>query len=261
MLKRIAAFLSQPVVITILRLSLFSLYGIVIIGQDLINFQRHENTALWVCAIALWSLLLVDYIRRIRMADNKRAFLLSNLGYPIFLLTGALIPIDHPWIVAVPLILGYALQLRELAAGHAMTYSLALVIFILIISSMVLYLVERDEPQTNFTSPGTALSYAIARLFRIYGTNTATPATEPGQEIAYVMGVAALVAAGLFTGQIIRWLVRPADEKAKVQADEPASRVSAEEFAALRGEVARMSAQLDRVSELLERPDRRMSKE
>lgn len=251
MTSRIKAFLSRPEVATTLRLTLFSLYGIVIMGQDIVNWELREDMVLWALDIILWTLILIDYVRRIVHSDAKRTFLLNNLGYPIFLVTGALIPIDHPWLVAVPLILGYALQVRELTTGHALTFSFALIGFILAICTLGLYQVEKDEPQTDFADPGEAFSWAIARLFRVYGTNTATPATEAGQEIAFVMGVAAIIAAGLFTGQVIRWLVR-ADED-KWRDEDGGSQISAEDVAALRAEVARMSEQLNRMSEVLDR--------
>ncbi len=253
MIESLRAFVARPGVIAILRMTLFSVYGLVIIGQDIVNYGNHENISLWVVDVVLWALLLIDYIRRIRHAENRRAFVLSNLGYPIFLLTGALIPIDHPWLVALPLILGYALQVRELAAGHVLVFSSALVMFILAISSLLLYLVERNQPNTDFTSPSSTFSWAIARLFRIYGTNTGAPVSAQGQEIAFVMGVAAIVAAGLFTGQLIRWLVRADEKKDSDASDAVSANPTADDVASLTAEMAAMSEQLRKVTELLER--------
>lgn len=251
---RLRAFLSQPDVVTTLRLSLFSVYGIVIIGQDIANWEVKENYLLWALDIVLWTLILIDYVLRIVHSSDKRTFVLSNLGYPIFIITGAMVPFDHPWLVALPLILGYALQVREFTAGHALTFSIALIGFILAICTLGLYGVEKDEPQTDFANPGEAFSWAIARLFRVYGSNTPSPVTESGREIAFVMGVAAVIAAGLFTGQVIRWLVRADDEKVKDEEGGP--QISAEDVAALRDDVARMSEQLNRMAEVLDRQAR-----
>lgn len=254
MRARFRDFLSRPEVATTLRLSLFSLYGIVIIGQDIVNWEVKENYFLWAVDAFLWTLILIDYVRRIVHAADKRTFVLNNLGYPIFIITGAVVPFDHPWLVALPLILGYALQVRELTAGHAFTFSIALIGFILAICGLGLYGVEKDQPQTDFANPGEVFSWSIARLFRVYGTNTPAPVTESGQEIAFVMGVAAIIAAGLFTGQVIRWLVRADDETKKAEDGGP--QISAEDVAALRADVARMSEQLNRITEALERQTR-----
>lgn len=247
-------FLARPGVASTLRMSLFSVYGVVIIGQDVADLETQPGRFLWAVDVVLWAALLVDYIVQIRRAEDKRRFLLANLGYPLFLITGALIPFDNPWLVGIPLLVGYALQVRELAAGHALTFSVVLVLFILVISSVSLYIVERDQPETTIASPGDAFAWSLARVFRVYSGNATNPVSSTGQDIAFLIGMAAIVTAGLFSGQVIRWLIHDGEDKASNEEEHGnPTPASAEDIAALRVEVARMSEQVQRLAEIVGR--------
>ena len=230
-----------------LRMSVFALYGLVILTQDIMQFEGRQDAALWAVEILLWVVLLADYLRGIRQAADRRRYLLRNLGYPVFLATGLLIPFDNPWVVALPLIVGYTLQLRSLAAGHAFGFSFGLIGFIMLTATLGMYVAEQQEEESDLRDVGSVLNWLVVTLFRIRGAQAGRPVSDEGQALAFVVGLVALVAAGLFTAQIVTWVVGGAEVKEDPAADVPVEPpvATAQDIAALRADIAALAARLD----------------
>ena len=204
----------RPAVRDTLRLSLFSAYALVLLAENILHFEGSSQAMTSAATCALWLCLLADYVAQIvRAGSQRRSFLKASLGYPLYLLTLPFVTAHNPWVVAVPLIVGFVIQVRLIAAGRAVTFALALTTFIAVLATAGVVYAEQDEPTSRLREWPDAATWAIARLIHLRGYNTGNPKSPDGIALSFVLAVTGLLVAALLTAQLVSWVVGQKDGK------------------------------------------------
>ncbi len=188
-------------------LSLVAVYSLLVLAIDAMQFEFQVDMSLIALAGIAWITILVAYWRGLARASSRRSYALNHLGVPLLLLLApvATLPTDTSWLPLFLLLTAYVLELRGLAAGHGFLFSLGLVAFVIVLATGVMAFVERNAPESPLNDVRTSAAWALATLFRLrapYGE----PQTEDGKTLALVVGVCALIAASLFTAQLVTWV-------------------------------------------------------
>lgn len=189
------------------RLALVAGYAVALLSLNVMHFEGRPAAALTAITLALWVALLIDYASQIRHAPDRRIFLRHSLGYPITLLTLPFVTAHNPWLVAVPLLIGFVLQLRRMAAGHAATFALALFTFVAVLATAGVVYAEQDEPTSKLRDWPSAATWAVARLIHLRGYATGNPKSPDGQGLSFVLAISGLLVAALLTAKIVSWVV------------------------------------------------------
>lgn len=197
---------SSPAV-GVLRLVLFSAYAITLLTLNVMHFEREATLAVDALAITLWIALALDYALLWRAAQSRRTFLRVSIAYPIYLVTIVFITAHSPWLLAIPLIVGFVLQLRQVAAGRALTFALVLFLFIGVLATAGVVYAEQSEPESTLRDWPTAASWAIAHLIHLRGYSPGNPLSEDGIALSFVLAICGLIVAALLTAQIVSWVV------------------------------------------------------
>lgn len=204
----------SPSVADVLRVALFAAYAITLLTLNVMHFEGEATFALDGLAILLWLALAVDFVVQLRAAPTRRAFILQNLSYPLYLATIVFITAHSPWLLVLPLIVGFILQLRQVAAGHALTFALVLFTFIGVLATAGVVYAEQDEPESTLRDWPTAASWAIAHLIHLRGYDPGNPLSEDGIALSFVLAICGLLVAALLTAQIVSWVVGSQREEA-----------------------------------------------
>lgn len=200
--------LEQPAVRDTLRLSLFSAYALVLLAENILHFEGSSQWLVSAATCALWLCLAADYVIQIvRAGSHRRAFLRASLAYPLYLLTLPFVTAHNPWVVAVPLIIGFVLQVRVVAAGRAVTFALGLTAFIAVLTTAGVVYAEQDEPTSRLKEWPNAATWAVARLIHLRGYNTGNPKSPDGIALSFVLAVTGLLVAALLTAQLVSWVI------------------------------------------------------
>lgn len=191
----------------LLRLTLFGAYAVTLLVLNVMHFERAPTWGLDALAVMLWGALALDYARRLRATHARRSFVLRNLGYLIYLATLPFVASHNPWLVALPLIVGFVLQLRQVAAGQALTFSLVLFTFIGVLATAGVVYAEQDQPDSPLSDWPTAASWAVANLIHLRGYDPGSPQSEDGIALSFVLALCGLMVAALLTAQVVSWVV------------------------------------------------------
>ena len=195
-------------------LSLVAVYSLLVLAVDAMQFEFQVDMTLTALAGIAWITILIAYWRGLARASNRRSYVLKHLGVPLLLLIAPVstLPMDTSWLPLFLLLTAYVLELRGLAAGHGFLFSLGLVAFVIVLATGVMAFVERKAPDSPLNDVPTSAAWALATLFRLrapYGE----PQTEDGKTLALVVGVCALIAASLFTAQLVTWVTGSARDR------------------------------------------------
>lgn len=186
---------------------LFAAYALLLLTENVMHFEGATNALLVAGTSILWVLLLVDYVHQIARAENRSRFLLRSLDYPIYLLCIVFVTDHNPWVIAVPLIVGFVMRLRRVAAGHAAGFALGLASFIVVIATLGVVYAEQTEPDSQLRDVGAAATWSLARIIHLRGYNGGDPLSADGQALSFVIAIAGLLVAALLTAEIVSWVI------------------------------------------------------
>ena len=223
--------------LAIARLALVAAYSLVLLSVDAMHFEAQVDGLLVGLVGVGWLVILVTYWRGLVSATSKRDYALAHLGTPLLLIAPLAVVPDTSWLLLFILLTAYVLELRTFAAGHGFMFSLGLVVFVIVLATGVMTYVEREDPESALSDIGSSAAWTFATLFRLRAS-VGSPQTEDGQILALVVGVCALLAASLFTAQIVTWVTGSSRDKER--RPEPAPELLAE-IAALREAVDRLA--------------------
>lgn len=226
-----------------MRLGVIAAYSISFMVGGFFTWTGWPEAILWSIAVLLWVLLLVVYIREVRRAEHRGSFVVRNLQLPLLLVAPAfMLLVWLPVASFVLVVLAYVLELRRHSAGDGFAFSFGLVLFVGVFAALSMVEIEDDEPNSSLRTPSDALYWAFGSLLRINYGRSLNPETSDGRVLATVVGVCAVLAASLFTAQVISWVVGSRkDEKEETPADDADLRT---EVAALREEIAALRSVL-----------------
>ncbi|MFM8773995.1 MAG: hypothetical protein ACKOFP_09220 [Actinomycetota bacterium] len=221
----------------IVWLALVAGYSLLLLSIDAMHFEAQVDGALVALAGLAWVAILLGYWRGMARAASKRSYAMGHLGTPLFLVAPLAVVPDTSWLLLFILLTAYVLELRTFAAGHGFIFSLGLVVFVIVLATGVMSYVEREDPESALSDIGTSAAWTFATLFRLRAP-VGSPQTEDGQILSLVVGVCALLAASLFTAQIVTWVTGSGRDKGK---NSEASPELLAEIAALREAVDRLA--------------------
>jgi hypothetical protein len=193
------------------RLGLVAVYALTLLSLDAMHFEAQVDYALIAVAAVLWIIILGIYWRGLARTPDRRGYALSHAGVPLLLVAPLLVIPNASWILLLLLLTAYILELRGYAAGHGFMFSFGLVAFVIVLATGLMSYVERESPDSDLDDVGAAAAWSFATIFRLRPMGT--PRTEDGQTLALLVGVCALLAASLFTAQIVTWVTGSGREK------------------------------------------------
>lgn len=224
-------------VLAIARLALVAAYSLLLLVIDAMHFEAQVDGVLIGLVGVAWLAILATYWLGLARARSKRDYALAHLGTPLLLVAPLAVVPDASWLLLFILLTAYVLELRTFAAGHGFAFSLGLVAFVIVLATGVMSYVEHEDPESALSDVGSSAAWTFATIFRLR-TSVGTPQTEDGQTLALVVGVCALLAASLFTAQIVTWVTGSSRDKGKKSEASPELLA---EIAALREAVDRLA--------------------
>lgn len=201
----------QSALIAVGRLALVAVYALTLLSLDAMHFEAQVDYVLIAAAAALWIVLLGIYWRGLARASDRRTYALTHAGVPLLLLAPLLVVPNASWVLLLVLLTAYVLELRGYAAGHGFMFSFGLVVFVIVLATGLMSYVEQEDPESDLDDVGAAAAWSFSTIFRLRPMGT--PRTEDGQTLALLVGVCALLAASLFTAQIVTWVTGSGRDK------------------------------------------------
>lgn len=234
------------------RLLLIATYSITMMWGGFFDWAGWTETILWGVAGVLWIVLLVGYVRDVLRANDRVRFVLHHLAVPLLLIAPAFMWLAWvPVVTFVLVVLAYILELRKHSAGDGFLFSFGLVIFVGVFAALSMVEIEDENTNSTLRSPSDALFWAFASLLRINYGKSMSPETTDGRVLATVVGVCAVLAASLFTAQVITWVIgsqKKEEEEEELseadETDESAVDPVRAELAEIRAELAALRAEL-----------------
>lgn len=156
----------------------------------------------WVLAL-IWVAFLIDYVVRLRLAEDKRDFIHHN----VVDLLSVLIPLARPFRLIVDLFRIPSLRgdsgshLRRRIVIIAGTF---VVMFIYVIS-LAVYQVERYAPGSNIRSFGDSVWWACVTMATV-GYGDYYPVTVTGRLLAIVLMIGGVAIVGTASATIVSYL-------------------------------------------------------
>lgn len=187
--------------------------------------------------VATWAIFLVDYAVRVRLAPDRRRFVLHHVVDLLTVVLPLLRPLRLLRLVAL-------LKLIDRRATRSLQGRVA--IYVVLTTALVLYaasLAERGTPGSNIETFGTALWWAVTTITTVgYGDHY--PVTTTGRLVAVALMLSGVALLGVVTASLASGLVQRVQspdqtEPAGVAGDAPTS-----ELERLRAEVARLREEL-----------------
>lgn len=189
-----------------------------------------------VCRVVTWTawaVFVVDYLVRLRIAEDRRGFVRGHL----FDLAVIVLPLLRPLrlLRLVTLLKMLNRSARGKLRGQIAVYVTGATLLILLVGSLAVLDAERGARGATITSYPDALWWTVVTVTTVgYGDHF--PVTTAGRLVALGLMVAGIALVGVVTATLATWLI----DKVREEEDE-------DEIAALRLELRRVNAQLAEV--------------
>ena len=191
-----------------MRLGLIGVYSIVFMWGGFFDWNGWAETVLWSLAAVLWIVIAVIFVRELVRNDRRTHHVVIHPSLPILLVAPAFLWLTwQPVVAFVLVVVAYIVELRNHSAGNAFLFSFGLVLFIGLFAGLSMVEIESESSESSLRTPGDALFWAFASVLRINYGRSISPVTSDGRVLATVVGVCAVLAASLFTAQVVGWLL------------------------------------------------------
>lgn len=189
-----------------------------------------------------WIAFAADYVIRLRLASNRRRWMVSHW---LDLITVA-VPLLRPVQLLKFLPKLGMLHMRSESAIRVriVAYAATSVVLLLLVGSLSVLQVERGQAGSTIETFGNAMWWSIVTMTTV-GYGDLSPVTIAGRVIAVMMMIGGIALIGVVTGTLASWIVsRVATE-------------DAEQSAATRAELVEMQRKLDQVLRELRKANRK----
>lgn len=164
--------------------------------------QELYRVLIWLLAL-IWVAFLVDYVVRLRLAQDKRDFIRHN----VVDLLSVLIPVARPFRLIVDLF--RIPSLRGDSGSHLRRRILIIagtfVLMFIYVISLAVYQVERYAPGSNIHSFGDSLWWACVTMATV-GYGDYYPVTLTGRLLAVVLMIGGIAIVGTASATIVSYL-------------------------------------------------------
>ncbi len=226
-------------------LAVSAVYSLALLALDALNLDDRHDDALTGLVAVTWAFLFIRYVRLMLTSTDRASTFTTTFAYPLLLLAPTLLILPTSWALFAVLVVCYVLQLRSLAAGDAFWFSFGFVLFIALVTSVGMAEVEEEQPQSELQDWPTALAWSVASLLHLGDSAVGRPLTDDGRTLSLVVGLCAVLATGLLTAQMVRWVsgvdsgqsapppTEPSDDNAEVLAELAQLRVAVSDLTRL----------------------------
>ncbi|WP_197029963.1 potassium channel family protein [Cellulomonas sp. URHE0023] len=177
-------------------------YAIPVVDPDL------PEPLLEVCSVVLkvtWAVFVVDYVARLVLSTDRRAFVRHNLLDLAVLALPALRPLRLLRLLALLAILNRAgaNNLR----GRVIVYVVGGTLLLVVCGSLAITDAERNQPGANIEHIGDGLWWAVSTMTTV-GYGDRYPVTTTGRFIAAALMIGGIALLGVITATLASWLVQ-----------------------------------------------------
>ena len=212
-------------------------YSVQVIGNISERDAGVIETIVWIT----WALFAVDYLANLILAPRRGRWFIRNLHELVILALPVLRPLRLLRLVTL-------LRVLHGAAGNALrgrivTYVLGSAVLLTYAGALAVLDAEENASGSNITNLGDAIWWALTTITTVgYGDHY--PVTVVGRVVAAGLMIGGIAVLGVVTASVASWLVEQ-------ESAETAAEVDAAD-APLRAELARLSAQVERLTSLLD---------
>jgi voltage-gated potassium channel len=190
-----------------------------------------------VVAWATWAFFAVDYLVRLGQASDRQKFVVRNLFDLIVIALPLLRPLRLLRLVTLLRVVNR--RASSGLRGRVATYMIGGSALLACCGALAVLDAERGQPGANITNLGDAIWWAITTMTTV-GYGDRFPVTGTGRLVAAGLMVGGIALLGVVTATLASWLVERVAEETEAS-DVQLTR----EIAALREQVARLSAQME----------------
>ena len=115
----------------------------------------------------------------------------------------------------VGIICFYALEARNVIVASPLLYAVVAMGGVVVVASLAMADTEREAPNSPIASAGDSLEWALAQVFRAGALVDATPVTDSGQFLGFVILASSLIFAAVIFSGITAWAVRDRHRQAE----------------------------------------------
>lgn len=182
-----------------------------------------------------WALFLIDYLARLVLAEQRRAFVRHNLLDLVIVAVPLLRPLRLLRLVTLLSVLNRHAGAR--LRGKVVTYAIGGTLLLVLVGALAGLDAERRSSDGNITTYGDAVWWAIATITTVgYGDHF--PVTTTGRAVAGGLMLAGVALLGTITAAFASWLVERVTEQPQGGSE---IKALAAEVQALREELQRRS--------------------
>lgn len=192
------------------------------------------------CAVLMagaWALFGVDYVVRVALADDRRAFVRSHVLDLLVLVVPMLRPLRLLRLVTVLSVV------RRVGAStwrvRVVAYASGGTLLLVLLGALAVTDAERGAPGASITNLGDGLWWAVATITSV-GYGDLVPVTATGRVVAATLMTGGLALLGSVTATLASWLVERVAEENELEQAATRAQVAAlhEEVRRLREELA-----------------------
>lgn len=183
--------------LTWLSLAFLVVYGVPIVDTDLTaGAERACTIASWT----IWALFATDYVTRVWLADDRRAFVRRHVLELLAVALPMLRPLRALRVLSLSTLAAHVDGSSRIFENAARAVALAATLLVTI-GSLAMLDAERDAAGANITSFGDALWWAVTTITTV-GYGDTYPVTVEGRLIATVMMLLGIALVGVVTAGI-----------------------------------------------------------
>lgn len=198
------------------------------------------RTAFLFITWATWALFAVDYLARLALSEQRRAFVRHNVLDLVVVAVPLLRPLRLLRLVTLLSVLNRHAGAR--LRGKVVSYAVGGTVLLVLVGGLAGLDAERRSPDANITTYGDAVWWALATITTVgYGDHF--PVTPTGRAVATALMLGGIALLGTITASLASWLVERVTES--VEVEQAATRRDVEaltlEVRALREELQRQA--------------------
>ncbi|MGY1708372.1 potassium channel family protein [Geodermatophilus sp. SYSU D00758] len=191
---------------------------------------------LTVLTWATWTVFAVDYLVRLGLASDRRAFVRTHLVDLALVVLPLFRPLRLLRLVTLLNVLNR--NAGRSLRGRVAVYVAGATTLVLFLAAVAALDAERDAPDANITGFADAVWWAFATVTTV-GYGDRFPVTPTGRAIAVGLMLAGIALLGVVTAALASWLIERVEE-----VEEESQAATRRDVHALADEVARLRAEL-----------------
>ncbi|HWN31345.1 MAG TPA: ion channel [Pseudonocardia sp.] len=168
------------------------------------RLSHAQHDALDLVLTGIWVVFGVDFVVRLVLAQDRRAFFRTHLLDVVILLLPMARPLRALRVLTV--IRALNRRLRGGLHGKAAVYVVATTLLVGLIAALAVLDAERNAPHATITTFGDAIWWTLATIATV-GYGDLYPVTTEGRIVAGTLMIAGIALLGVITGSFASWFV------------------------------------------------------